>query len=840
MANRHPQQWHFSQSAGPMAISLIGVICAIVTSFAYWNRKLTNEVQQRKAIEEKLTYLTNNVDGILMQHTQHSQDPEDISVQFISENIHQFTGFSADEFKENPQRLIELLRQRSDHKRLFSEFYRAVEHGYWQTELQLQSPAGQQRWLEIRSQVVQIDNGWQWTSILIDITIMKQQQLELERARREAETAAQAKSRFLAMMSHEIRTPISGILSMLELLEPHIRHDLHARGLHNHLDLSAKNLLNIVNDVLDFSKIEAGKLTLSPAPCSIADLVSELIQPHAIYAQQKGLGFRLWLAPNIADQLHCDPLRLRQVLNNLLNNAAKFTEQGEIAVSVNVIEETPQQQTLQISVSDSGIGISEDDLGKLFQPFEQADASSERRFSGTGLGLSICRQLVHLMGGDITAFSTLGEGSIFRFSLPAKRIALQQQLSMDLRCGLFDIEKDSTSLLVQYLSYWHCDVVELNDDSPSWATISDGLYDVVLMPQRWQAKIEAIETKLKLPPKVIYLADSPLLSAEPCHQGWVIGNFPLVPQQLLQALANVPSAPCLQPSSLQQPSLQQLGTMPMASTCIDRETAMAQKRLLLVAEDHPINQQIIRQQLQALGFYADIVSNGLEALQALHSQQYALLISDCHMPELDGYGLVKAIRQQQATPLASNTQHFYLPVIALTANTAADAKAHIEHYQFDDFLTKPVSLDTLSEKLSDWLVLSPHHSDSDTEQTVFTVGTQQDNPEIKRHAGPINIDTITTMFGDLETCTHFIKQYMNSCVDDLEALSTAIHSQNSDTILLISHRMKGAARMMEYQEMAEQCELIEKQSICSKVNMISIEPIHAMLDDLRRQVRQLS
>lgn len=811
--------------------SLLGLIGVIIATFTYWNRKLTSEVQQRKAIEEKLTYLTNNVDGILMQHLQRSDDPNDISILFLSENIRYLTGITADEFKADPQQLTALLRQRSDHKKLFGDIQRAVKHGYWQTELQLESAASQQRWLEIRSQVIEVSGGWQWTSILIDITAMKQQQLELERARLEAENATQAKSRFLAMMSHEIRTPISGILSLLELLEPHTQHNTHARGLHDHLELSAKNLLNIVSDVLDFSKIEAGKLGLSPAPCAIPDLISELIQPHIIHANQKGLQFRLWLAPNIDDQLECDALRIKQILNNLLNNATKFTEQGEITLAVDVIEQTQQQQTLKITVSDSGIGISEQDLGKLFQPFEQADASSERRFNGTGLGLSICRQLVHLMGGDITATSALGEGASFSFTLPAKRLALQPLLSLDLRCALIGIGEHDRALLDSYLKYWHCQVEALDDKDLSSHVIQEILakqYDVIFLPQRWQADIESDSKMLSAMARFIFLTDSPLLSAEPCIQGWSIGRCPLVPQQILHALANTPTPVPLQPAQAQ----------PITGSNMDRETAIAQNRLLLVAEDHPINQQIIKQQLQQLGFFPDVVENGLQALKALQTAPYALLLTDCHMPELDGYGLVKAIRKKQNESGDEKARYYQLPIIALTANTAGDAKTHIEHYGFDDYLNKPATMQTLSYKLNFWIGENSRDKADNSQPLLNTTDAERQAQLTGQPQGPLDISKITAMFGDLETGIHFIREYINSCLDDLETLALAIGNRDSDTTRLVSHRMKGAARMMEYSAMADHCETIEKLATTDKVVPSSLQPVYTMIDDLKRQVKQ--
>ncbi|TDR73196.1 transporter substrate-binding domain-containing protein [Photobacterium lutimaris] len=838
------------------ALAILAIVTVLTAIFVYWAKKLSAEVRQRKAAEQKLSYLTNNFDGILLQHLQRSQDPSDIEVLFVSDKIADFVGLPTAALHANPSLIIELLRQRNDNGWLFKEIRSAVKRGYWQTELQLQSSKSNKRWIEIRSQIIAVENGWQWNSILIDISAMKQQQLELERARQQAETATETKSRFLAMMSHEIRTPISGILSLLELMQPHIQHRPEVTSIHKHLNQSARNLLNIVNDVLDFSKMEAGKLSLSPTPCLIHEQLNVLVQPHVVHAQQKGLRFSLWQDPKLAHELMLDELRLKQVLNNLLNNATKFTEQGMISLLVEVVEQDEYNQQLRFTVKDTGIGISPQDNAKLFQPFEQADVSTERRFSGTGLGLSICRQIINLMGGEIQVSSTEGIGTEFSFMLEAAILTPAPMSPLMLRCGLVGKALDDDIALPHYLAYWQCNTVSLSPQSAAGMLeqIRHHQLDVLLMSRDSYNMIRQ-STAADLPIPVIVLADEAILSPEPLANGWVISCAPLLPNTLHHLLAPQPS-PWYQGDEPHEPAQEE-------RQAISREQAIARRQLLLVAEDHPINQQIIRQQLQQLGYYADIVENGKLALEALAQHPYALLLTDCHMPELDGYGLVKAIQQQHLLTPAGNN----LPVVALTANTTMNEAEYLAIHGFDAYLSKPVSLATLGETLSHWLpAAEPAGLDdevheaacwdlgvfdqacSDDDDTLLdwdlappdAETAPKDNPQDTASAasGPIDLQVLGQLFGEASVCLDFMRQYLDACLVDYRDLTDAFAQGDNNAVRLISHRMKGAARMMEYHALAEHCQTVESLAANQQIDTANLAPIDTLIMDLKRQVQQ--
>lgn len=874
------------------AIAIFGIVTVITSTFLYWAKKLNNEIRQRKDAEQKLTYLANNFDGILLQHHQRSKDPRDIDLLFVSETITDLIGLPIETLRARPSLIVDLLRQRNDSHWLFSEIHSAIKRGYWQTELQLQSPGSQNQWIEIRSQILPLDHGWQWTSILIDISEMKKQQLELQRAREQAESATEAKSRFLAMMSHEVRTPISGILSLLELMEPYTKRQPDLSGIYNNLNQSARNLLNIVNDVLDFSKIEAGKLTLTPTPCIVTELISILVQPHVVHAQQKGLVFQLWQDPSLATELYVDELRLKQVLNNLLNNATKFTEQGTISLLIDVIEQNSTQQTLRFTVKDTGIGISEHDLGKLFQPFEQADVSTERRFNGTGLGLSICHQIATLMGGEISVASTPQQGTSFSFSLKAKLITPAAEQRLDRRCGLVGCTLGDDIALPHYLSYWQCETFRFESSNVRQLLehVEQHHLDTLFVTGQWmnQHRDDLNWAQLRSDTRVIVMSEKVILSPEPTENGWLISASPLLPDHLQHALLS-PVTPIL--SQPFDHAVEFQGT-------VSREQAIANGQLILVAEDHLINQQIITQQLQRLGYYADVVDDGAQALDALAKQRYALLLTDCHMPTLDGYGLINAIRQRQSSlPAGEIRDHYQLPVIVLTANTTTSATEYLEIHGFDAYLTKPVSIPTLTETLARWLppstaetpakataetMIEPEdevdfwdlgtfaplgnrdtaepidwafedaqpvaivdnmsfnlNTNTNTDTDTDTAGMTEIMTHVDPRTGPISMQQLISLFGDPAVCTDFMFQYLDSCLTDYHDLTLAVDNLDIESIQQISHRMKGAAKMMAYDAMAHHCEAIEKMAMRGSVEHAALPQTLVLITALQDQVEQL-
>ncbi|PSU20421.1 transcriptional regulator [Photobacterium phosphoreum] len=800
-------------------ISLI--VSCIIAAITIWNRRLTYEIKNRKAAEEKLTYLTNNFDGVLIQHHQKSDDPMDIDILFMSEKIIDFTGTSASKFYFFPQLLKDRITMRDDYKTLLAAMRNAVKQGYWRTELQLNTQNDtSSRWIELRCQITPSTTGWQWNSILIDITQLKHQQLALTAAKQKSQAATTAKSRFLAMMSHEIRTPISGLICLLDLMKPYAQQP-ELQQIHQNLTLSSDNLLNIVNDVLDFSKLESKKLKLDLRKKKLSKIATILVQPHALHAAQKGLDFKVWLDPNIAQSLFFDSMRLKQVLNNLLNNAIKFTSQGMIKLDINLLSQQDNKQIITFKITDTGIGISTEDINKLFLPFEQLDKDSTRRYDGTGLGLSICHQLIQLMNGTITVFSQPNQGTSFTITLALDICQPAEIKSLNKHCGLLSTVVDP--ILVSYLTAWQCPITVLNLTTKEQlaAMVSIQCIDTLFIPQSWtnEHNIDLNWIAINLPSVnwiTITSADVMLTSNINARN---ISLSPLLPQQLYHALT--------QPFQAYNNDYQYQQALPSPLT---REQAIANHRYILVAEDHPINQQILKQQLEQLNYAVDIVDNGKQALMALANNRYNILLTDCHMPEIDGYELTKIIREQeQQTTVAA------LPIIAITANALTNTN-RFKAMGFSDYLIKPLKQQQLKAVLTQWIKpvaainshnkLSPlatkHVATSNTATTTVAM---------------IDINELMPIFGDNEICQTLLQQYLSSCVDDLTQLSTAMTQQNNDNIFMISHRMKGAARMMAFHQLAQTTHDLELCTQQAQINNIDLQR-HCL--DIEQLVAQLS
>ncbi|MCD9554292.1 transporter substrate-binding domain-containing protein [Photobacterium carnosum] len=799
-----------------LAITFSLVISCIIGAITIWNRRLSLEIKHRKAVEEKLTYLTNNFDGVLIQHHQKSDDPMDIDILFISEKIIDFTGISASKFYLFPRLLQDRIAQRDDHQILLTEMRNAVKQGYWRTELQVNNQDSTTPcWIELRCKITPAAVGWQWNSILIDITQLKQQQLALTIAKQKSQAATTAKSRFLAIMSHEIRTPISGIICLLDLMKPYAQQP-EINQIHKNLMLSSDHLLNIVNDVLDFSKLESNKLEIHPQQKILNQIITILVQPHAIHATQKGLDFKLWLDPNIAESLRFDSMRLKQILNNLLNNAIKFTSQGEIRLDINLLSQQNNQQVITFRITDTGIGIAPKDISKLFQPFEQIEQNTDRRYNGTGLGLSICHQLIQLMGGTIAVSSHPNQGSNFIITLTFDICQPTKIEALNKHCGLLSIVDDP--ILINYLTAWHCSISQLNVTTKEQLAVAISIQciDTIFVPQSWaeQHNIDLNWIAINLPSVnwiTITSTDVMLTSNINARN---ISLSPLLSQQLYRALT--------QPFQPYNNDYQYQHSLPSPQT---REQAIANHRYILVAEDHPINQQILKQQLEQLNYAVDIVDNGKQALSALANTHYNILLTDCHMPEMDGYELTKTIREQERQTGAA-----ILPIIAITANALTNTD-RFKVMGFSDYLIKPLKQQQLKTVLTQWL------KPVDMTKNIKDLSLEIIKPVTSTTPlALIDINELLPIFGDNDLCQTLLQQYLDSCFDDLSQLKTAITQQNNDNIFMVSHRMKGAARMMAFHPLAQVTQKLELQTQHIQRDITGIQQNYQQIEHLIEQL----
>jgi two-component system sensor histidine kinase/response regulator len=511
-------------------------------------------------------------------------------------------------------------------------------------------------------------------------------------------------------MSHEIRTPMNGVLGMTELVLATTLTTAQREYMGIIRD-SGQALLTIIDDILDFSKIEAGRLVLDPvefAPDHLVETATELLTTRACAKQ---IDLLTYLAPDVPTRLRGDVGRLRQVLLNLVGNAVKFTDEGEVSVRVSVETETAATVTLRFAVYDTGIGLSAAARERLFQPFTQADGSMARRYGGTGLGLAISKRLVELMGGAIEVSSVEGQGSRFWFTVPLQRVAESvEAVAPDGQDGrrilVVDSSRSTRAIVQSYLETWNLrgenvataaeGLAALRDAAASGAPYALVLLDAALpdmSPVAFGRRL--LEEPALAHTRFVLMRSLDTHDLDDATQLRGFGGTitkPIRQSQLCDAIMGA-----LEPARATREPRQELRADPAPPSAPEAEASTEHETMILVAEDNLVNQKLTLLQLAKLGYRARAVANGREALVALGTEPYHLVLMDCQMPEMDGYQATAMIRNAEANGSRR------VPILALTANAMPTDRAACLAAGMDDYLTKPLKLDELRARLAHWL-----------------------------------------------------------------------------------------------------------------------------------------
>ena len=802
-----------------VALQVGGVAAVILIVIIFWNRRLRNEVTERIKAEGELAQRTNLLQTVLGSMTQGiAAFDKDLKLISWNDRFLDIRGYPSKLAAEGTP-FSEFMRVDAereefgpvDPERVIQERVEKARE-FQPHEFERKRPDG--RYIEVQGGPIP---GGGFVSTYTDISPRKRAEAELTEAKDQAESATRSKSAFLAAMSHEIRTPMNGVVGMIDLLrETKLNADQHQ--MMRTVRDSAFSLLQIINDILDFSKIEAGKLALESIPVSIRNVVEGVAETLLPNAQPKHVQLVIYIDPEIPPWVLGDQVRIRQVLFNLGGNAVKFTEntpenRGRVTLRADRVHDGDDSKvTVRFSISDTGIGMSKEAQENLFKPFTQAESSTTRRFGGTGLGLSICKNLSDLMKGNIAVTSEPGKGSTFMVTLPFDVADKDAEKDFEPDLGGLRIltavrDEDVRGFVSSYLSRWDTVVEEATDLDAAEATATEKSFDIIIIGSCWDedAKngfVERLRAAGHAPaPRFVLLTDDRTAKRGMLLPDMVVvENYPLPRSSFVRAVGIAAGRASPDVDEGPESVAKGMGKAPTV------EQARTQGRLVLVAEDNLTNQDVIKRQLNILGYAVEIKNDGKQALEAWKSGKYGIVLTDCHMPEMDGYEFATAIREAEAE--AGDDAR--IPIVAITANALQGEVDRCLAAGMDDYLSKPLEMTKLKQTLAKWMPASHASTIVETEPEREPEAIPEETPVTEAAVGAIDPSALMDVFGDdAETFREILGDYIGPSTDNVREIKEAFAERSADGVAKAAHKLKSSSRAVGANALGDLCLALE-------------------------------